>query len=191
MTALLLVLTHAVSGAAAMDAFAAGSFVVASSALGLSFYRVPIMLTLGLPPEEDAFVVRTCTPAAKGRGLFARRAFSAAELVVEYRGEVVSWRGLAERYGTGTVSLQGKYVFELRRDGSYIDAGDAASPACGPARFINHSSRTPNLEAQVDLLHNRVWFTATRDIRAGDELCFDYGERYWEGWQGEIFESDM
>ena len=24
-----------------------------------------------------------------------------------------------------------------------------------------------------------MWFVATRDIGAGDELCFDYGDDYW------------
>ena len=181
-----LLLVFLLSTAQAVDlgvaALTGGS--AAAAALGLSFYRVPLMLAR-LPDEKVVFEVRPCAQEAKGRGLFARRPFASGEPVIEYCGDVLSWRGLAERYGSGTINLQGKYVFELRQMGMYIDAGDAD---CGCARFINHSGRRPNLEAQLDQLHSRVWFTAARDIAAGDELCFDYGERYWEGWPGEVLD---
>ena len=68
------------------------------------------------------------------------------------------------------------HVFKL---GSYIDAGDEGGTS-GVARFINHSRRSPNLVAEVDVLHSRVWFVACLPIAVDDELCFDYGEEYWE-----------
>ena len=157
----------------------------AAAGLGFSYYRVPLML-LRLPAEETSFAVRACEEPGKGRGLFALRTFAPGDLVIEYRGDVISWEGLAKRFGTGTINLQGKYVFELRELGSYIDAGDEAT--AGRARYINHSQRWPNLAVEVDLLHNRVWFQAVCPIEVGDELCFDYGERYWDGWEGELYE---
>jgi len=169
-------------GGAAVAATAAAG----SAALGLSYYSVPLKLRLQLPPEDSSFAVRECEPAAKGRGLFALRPFAEGELVIQYRGDLCSYRDLAERYGYGTINLQGKYVFELRRDGTYIDAGDEAR--AGPARFINHSSKRPNLEPQIDRLHSLVWFEACREVAAGDELTFDYGERYWQGWPGELLD---
>lgn len=47
-------------------------------------------------------------------------------------------------------------------------------------RFINHSD-TPNLES-VGVFYNgfmRIVFRALRDIAAGEELSYDYGEVYW------------
>jgi hypothetical protein len=41
-----------------------------------------------------------------------------------------------------------------------------------PARFINHSC-APNCEAEKD--DDRIWVIATRDIRAGEEITFNYG----------------
>jgi len=47
-------------------------------------------------------------------------------------------------------------------------------------RFINHSSR-PNLQQQTvycqDMAH--IIFITNRSIKAGEQLTFDYGERYW------------
>ena len=40
-----------------------------------------------------------------------------------------------------------------------------------PARFINHSC-APNCEAELD--EGRVWIVALRDIKAGEELTFNY-----------------
>jgi SET domain-containing protein len=41
-----------------------------------------------------------------------------------------------------------------------------------PARFINHSC-APNCEAQEEDEH--IWIIAVRDIKAGEELSFNYG----------------
>jgi hypothetical protein len=41
-----------------------------------------------------------------------------------------------------------------------------------PARFLNHSC-APNCEAQF--ADGRIWLVAIRDIRAGEELTFNYG----------------
>ena len=44
--------------------------------------------------------------------------------------------------------------------------------AWNPARFINHSCR-PNCDALLQDGH--VWLIANRDIRAGEEITFNYG----------------
>lgn len=168
-------------GAAAAGVAVAGT----AAAMARSYYDTPLRLR-GLPSEESAFAIRECVPSEKGRGLFALKSFKTGEDVIEYRGALLSYKALAERYGFGTINLQGRYVFELRENGLYIDAGDEATS--GRARFLNHSARQPNLRVETDLLHNRAWFSAIRDIAVDEELCFDYGERYWAGWQGELLE---
>ena len=61
-----------------------------------------------------------------------------------------------------------------------IDAQDHGNEI----RFLNHSE-TPNCEAIgvcVDgLLH--IIVRTTRPIYKGEELCYDYGEQYWKGYE--------
>jgi len=64
----------------------------------------------------------------------------------------------------------------------YVDAEDENCSLW--TRFINHAS-PPNDNLKPQSLHigwdgnPRVWFTAKRDIEAGEELTFNYGEDYW------------
>ena len=64
----------------------------------------------------------------------------------------------------------------------YVDAEDEYQSLW--TRFINHASPPNNnlLPKSVPESYDgnpRVWFMANRDIDAGEELCFDYGEDYW------------
>ena len=45
------------------------------------------------------------------------------------------------------------------------------------ARYINHACR-PNCE--VDLKNRRIYIFATRNIKAGEELTYDYGDEYFD-----------
>lgn len=56
----------------------------------------------------------------------------------------------------------------------------------GWTRFVNHSRRKANCEsymltfATLEPRLNSVYFEATRDIAAGEEILVDYGEEYWD-----------
>jgi hypothetical protein len=62
----------------------------------------------------------------------------------------------------------------------YVDAEDEYESLW--TRFLNHDSN-PNLVGKS--IHEsydgrpRVWFVTRRDVAAGEELCFDYGDEYW------------
>jgi SET domain-containing protein len=80
-----------------------------------------------------------------------------------------------------TRQVTGDYAFGAGGD-LLVDAEDEASSSW--PRFINHSRRRPNLVACVAYWWfgplGIVYFCATRDIQAGDELFFDYGDEYWD-----------
>ena len=82
--------------------------------------------------------------------------------MIEYVGEKITKGESARR-----IDADNEYIFTLDDE---FDL-DGKVP-WNPARFINHSC-TPNCEAEVD--GHEVWIIALRDLRAGEELTFNYG----------------
>ena len=117
--------------------------------------------------------VKDC--GSKGLGAFASEDRSKGAWVCDYQGELIDFAQRAVRY----VSEEPEYLFHLGGGavaGShvYIDAVDSDHAS----RAINHA-QDACLEPRVTLSERRVAFYALKDIKAGDELSFDYGEQYW------------
>lgn len=101
-----------------------------------------------------------------GRGVFALQAIAAGARILEYRGEVTSWRRAAARYRrSGTPGHT--FIFGLA-DGRVIDGSVGGSSA----RWLNHSCR-PNCEAIEDE-RGRVFIETIRDVMPGNELFIAY-----------------
>jgi SET domain-containing protein len=97
-----------------------------------------------------------------GTGGFAKAGLTKGRRIIEYVGERIDKRESLRR---------------CEQDNEYIFSLDAEADLDGnvpwnPARFLNHSC-APNCDAEVD--EGRIWVIANRDIRAGEELTFNYG----------------
>lgn len=101
-----------------------------------------------------------------GRGVFALQAIAAGARILEYRGEVTSWRRAAARHRRSGMPGH-TFIFGLT-DGRVIDG----SVGGNSARWLNHSCR-PNCEAIEDE-HGRVFIETLRDVMPGDELFIMY-----------------
>jgi uncharacterized protein len=97
-----------------------------------------------------------------GQGGFARHDIPAGTRLVEYVGEKISKAESLLR-----CEANNEYIFTLD-DASDLDG----NVPWNPARFINHGC-APNCEAEWEEEH--IWIVALRDIRAGEELTFNYG----------------
>jgi hypothetical protein len=97
-----------------------------------------------------------------GTGGFAKAAIGKGARILEYLGERIS-KGESLR----RCEQSNAFIFALNDE---LDL-DGNVP-WNPARFINHSC-APNCEAEKDDDH--IWIIATRDIRAGEEITFNYG----------------
>jgi uncharacterized protein len=97
-----------------------------------------------------------------GMGVFARADIPADTRVVEYLGERVTKDESLKRRQDGNF-----FVFIVTDEFDIDGAVD-----WNPARFINHSC-APNCEARME--EERIWIIALRDIKAGEELSFNYG----------------
>ena len=99
-----------------------------------------------------------------GLGLFATRPFKKGERIVEYVGRVISKE---EEY-----TSKSKYLFEVNARKT-IDG----KPRDNIAGYINHSCR-PNCEPEIE--RGRVFIDAVKNIKAGEEFTYDYGEEYFD-----------
>lgn len=100
-----------------------------------------------------------------GSGLFARRDLQKGERVIEYVGQRVT-KGEGERRTLAQAERGKIYVFELNQRHD-IDG----APLWNVARYANHSC-APNCE--TDVVRGRIWVIALRNVRAGDEITYDY-----------------
>jgi len=100
--------------------------------------------------------------AIHGLGGFAKADIVAGTRAIEYIGEKITKAESLRR-----CESHNEYIFSL--DETHDLDGNVP---WNPARFLNHSC-DPNCEAEPD--GERVWIVARRDIRAGEEITFDYG----------------
>jgi SET domain-containing protein len=101
-----------------------------------------------------------------GRGVFALQAIPAGQRILEYCGEVTSWRRASARYRRSGVRGH-TFIFGLA-DGRVIDG----SVGGNSARWLNHSCQ-PNCEAIEDE-RGRVFIETVRSVMPGDELFIAY-----------------
>ena len=127
----------------------------------------------------------TTTPAAgrriqvrrsgvHGKGVFALVDIPRGTRIIEYVGEIVSWEEAQRRHPHDPSDPNHTFYFHIDED-RVIDAKHGGNSS----RWINHSCN-PNCFA--DERDGRIFITALRNIRAGEELNYDYGliieERY-------------
>lgn len=114
---------------------------------------------------EDRIEVRQS--GVHGRGVFATAAIAAGERVIEYKGERISWKEALRRHPHDPNDPNHTFYFSLE-NGDAIDAKYDGNDA----RWINHAC-APNCEAREK--RGRVFIHAMRNIKAGEELFYDYG----------------
>lgn len=104
--------------------------------------------------------------SSAGLGLFTTQPITKGEMVIEYTGEKIT-EAEANRRG-------GKYLFELN-DNWTIDGKGRENKA----RYLNHSCR-PNCYPELDENEEHIFIFAKRNIKAGEELTYDYGKMYFD-----------
>ena len=118
--------------------------------------------------------IQTRRSGVHGKGVFAVQDLAEGETLSEYVGELISWELAQQRHPHDPQDPNHTFYFHID-DGHVIDALYGGNSS----RWINHSC-APNCVA--DEVDGRVFIRALRNIRAGDELNYDYGlvidERY-------------
>jgi uncharacterized protein len=109
-----------------------------------------------------------------GKGVYAVQPIRKGELIIEYKGEMITWAQALKRHPHNPKEPDHTFFFHID-DHRVIDANVGGNAA----RWINHAC-SPNCES--DIVGERVFIKALRAIRPGEELFYDYGlvidERY-------------
>ena len=103
--------------------------------------------------------------SSAGLGLFATTDIKKGDLIIEYTGERIT-EAEANRRG-------GKYLFELNDDWTIDGKGRENT-----ARYLNHACK-PNCEPELSEDETQIHIYAKRNIKAGEELTYNYGKMYW------------
>ena len=118
--------------------------------------------------------IQTRLSGVHGKGVFAVQDIAEGERIIEYVGEVITWKEAQRRHPHDPKDPNHTFYFHVDEK-RVIDAKHGGNSS----RWINHSCN-PNCEADED--EGRVFITALRNIKAGEELNYDYGliidERY-------------
>jgi SET domain-containing protein len=112
------------------------------------------------PGRFDLRIKRSPT----GLGLFTYDRVKKGACVIEYKGRRISEK---EQFETNS-----KYLFEVSKKIT-IDGASRQNKA----RYINHAC-LPNCE--IEIYRGHVYVMAKKNIKAGEELTYDYDKEYWE-----------
>ena len=102
-----------------------------------------------------------------GKGVFALQPIAKGETVIEYKGEVISWKEALRRHPHDPSDPNHTFYFHVDEH-NVIDAKYGGNAA----RWINHAC-APNCEA--DEVDGRIFIKALRNLKPGEELFYDYG----------------
>lgn len=111
--------------------------------------------------------IQTRRSGVHGKGVFAVQDIAKGDTLIEYKGEVISWKEALRRHPHDPA--QPNHTFYFHVDDKRVIDGKVDGNA---AKWINHAC-DPNCEA--DEVEGRIFIKALRDIPAGEELNYDYG----------------
>jgi len=119
-----------------------------------------------LPRLESSPLIEARNSAIHGTGVYAIAPIKKGARIIEYIGERISHAEADRRYERKGLDDGHTFLF-IASNRTVIDATDGGNDA----RFINHSCN-PNCETVIE--QSRVFVEATRNIKPGDELGYDY-----------------
>ncbi|KAK7755175.1 hypothetical protein SLS62_002990 [Diatrype stigma] len=116
-----------------------------------------------------------------GYGLYTTEDIAQDDFVIEYVGELISHdEGVRREARRGDVfdeSSNTSYLFTLlEQEGTWVDAAIYGNLS----RYINHQDSNCNVTPRILYVNGeyRIKFSSLRDIKAGEELFFNYGENF-------------
>jgi uncharacterized protein len=118
-------------------------------------------------PPSAGRRIQTRNSTVHGKGVFAVTPLAEGETVIEYTGEIITWKEALRRHPHDPADPNHTFYFHIDEK-HVIDAKHGGNSS----RWINHSCK-PNCEADED--EGRVFIKTLRNVEAGEELFYNYG----------------
>ncbi len=103
-----------------------------------------------------------------GLGFFAAKDIKKGDWIIEYIGII--------KKNEDVVGDTTKYLFDV--NGKFTIDG---SPRYNTARYINHSCKSYG-NAVWKIVNDRIYIRATKNIKQGQEITFNYGKEYFDAY---------
>ena len=129
--------------------------------------KTPVSSPSRAKPSASGKRIQVRRSGVHGKGVFALQDLAEGETIIEYVGEIISWDEAQDRHPHDPNDPNHTFYFHVNED-RVIDALHGGNSS----RWINHSC-DPNCEADED--NDRIFIKAIRNIKAGEELNYDYG----------------
>ena len=131
-------------------------------------------------------VIKKSTLPGAGKGLFTLSDIKKGKLVCEYEGEKITWADATARNDKN----KGGYVYYINEK-ICIDAYEYKNTF---GRYANDAAGLTRLKgvrnnSTYDVIKNKVFIRATRNIPAGSEIFVSYGRSYWNIMKQELEEK--
>jgi len=125
---------------------------------------------------EKKLIVKKSTLPGAGKGLFTKVFIPKGERIVEYKGEIVTWKEVEKM-----ADDRNGYVFFFNNQ-YCIDAWKTKK---GVAHYANDAQgivRVAGVKNNSEYVteKKRCYIEATRDIPPGSEILVGYGAEYWQ-----------
>ena len=124
--------------------------------------------------EKQLFVKKSTLPDA-GKGLFTKKLIPKGTRIVEYTGNVRTWKEVQAD------ESENPYIYYVKRN-FVIDALNDKSALARYANDARGLKRVKDIRNNAEYVENgtRVFIEATKDIPANAEIFVGYGPEYWQ-----------
>jgi SET domain-containing protein len=112
-----------------------------------------------------------------GKGLFTTKDIKKGSKIIEYRGEIIDWKEYCKRTKEDKDGYMA-YVNWKKCIDAYNTPQYKARYANDAEGLIRHKKYKNNAEYQI--IDDKVFIVATRDIEAGEEIFVSYSKDYWD-----------
>ena len=137
--------------------------------------------------EKHLFLDKSTLPNA-GKGLFTNVEIPKGEKIVQYKGEIITWKECEKRFGED----EGGYAFYVTSKhciDAYFTPQHLARYA-NDARGLSRIKGITNNSVYETMKDKKVFIVSTKKIPAGAEIFVSYGDEYWGAIRDKIREKE-